>query len=247
MTYDLLSDVYDRFTDDFDYDAWTKWYLYLVGLVAPGAKDICECGCGTGSVSVRMAKKGYRITGIDLSEDMLRVASDKARAWGVKIRFARQDMRALALPKPVDAIVCPCDCVNYLTDDRSLNAFLARAFESLKSGGALAFDISNREKLLKMGADGLYADDRENETYLWMNEYDEKTGTLRMKLTFFVRETDGRYRRFEETHIQRVYRTEELVNALSRAGFSEIRVFGGDEGESEGPGGKRVYLLARKP
>ena len=247
MTYSFLADVYDRFTDDFDYDAWTKWYLRLVSLANPGARDVCECGCGTGSVSVRMAKAGYRITGIDLSEDMLRVASDKARTWGVKIRFAKQDMRALTLPKPVDAIVCPCDGVNYLTDDRALDAFLARAFLCLKPGGALAFDVSNREKLTQMGADGLYADDREDETYLWMNEYDSKTETLRMKLTFFVRERDGRYRRFEETHVQRAWRAEALADALTRAGFTLIQVFGGDEGESEGPGGKRVYLLSQKP
>ena len=247
MTYQFLSDVYDRFTDDFDYEAWTKWYRELVRLVSPCAKEVCECGCGTGSVSVRMAKAGYRMTGIDLSEDMLRVASDKARAWGVKIRFARQDMRALALPKPVDAVICPCDGVNYLTDERSLDAFLRRAFQSVKPGGALAFDVSNFEKLTRMGADGLYADDRENETYLWMNEYDAQTETLRMKLTFFVREADGRYRRFEETHVQRAWRVRALEDALSRAGFAEIRVFGGDAGESEGPGGRRAYLLSKRP
>lgn len=247
MTYGQLADVYDRFTDDFNYDDWTNWYLKLVKSVKPDAKEICDVGCGTGSVSVRLAKMGYHITGIDLSEDMLRVASDKARAWGVKIRFAKQNMCALALPKAADALICPCDGVNYLTEETAVKAFFERAFASLRSGGAFAFDVSNREKLEKMGTDCLYGEDRADETYLWMNEFDAEKRLLHMRIAFFVREKDGRYRKFTEMHTQKAHSVCALRALLEAAGFINVTVFGGDEGESEGPGGKRAYFLCQRP
>lgn len=247
MTYEALADVYDRFTDDFDYDAWTNWYRMLIGRVAPQAREICDCGCGTGSIAVRLAKMGYHITGIDLSEDMLRVASDKARAWGVNIRWARQNMCQLALPRPVDALICACDGVNYLTEEAAVGRFFAAAFRAVKPGGAFAFDISNREKLAEMARQGLYGEDRENETYLWMNEMDEEKRLLHMQLAIFVREKDGRFRKFEETHVQRAHGVNELATLLTQAGFTDVEIMGGDEGVSPGPGGKRAYILCKRP
>ena len=246
MSYQNLAEVYDRFAYDFDYDAWTDWYEKRILDLRPGAREICDVGCGTGPLAVRLAQKGYKVTGIDLSEDMLRVASDKVRAWGVPVRLVRQDMRALLLPRRVDAIVCACDGVNYLTDEKSVQRFLKCAREALKPGGVLAFDISNAGKLREMGRVGLYGEDLENETYLWQNEYDESTSLLMMRLAFFVREGDGRYRKFEETHVQRAHRVEELLRLLTDAGFENIHVFGGDEGESEGPGGQRCYFAATR-
>ena len=247
MTYGALADVYDRFTDDFDYDAWTKWYLQLVREIQPSVREICDCGCGTGSIAVRLARAGCRVTGIDLSEDMLRAASDKARAWGVKILFARQDMRTLALPRSADALICACDGVNYLTEPGAVRRFFESAHRAVKPGGAFVFDVSNLEKLKKMGEDCLYGDDREDETYLWMNEFDAEKRLLRMRLSFFVREGDGRYRKFEETHLQRAHLTEELRAWLELAGFTDIHIYGSDTGESPGPGGKRAYFACRRP
>ena len=206
MSYQNLAEVYDRFAYDFDYDAWTDWYEKRILDLRPGSREICDVGCGTGPLAVRLAQKGYKVTGIDLSEDMLRVASDKVRAWGVPVRLVRQDMRALLLPRRVDAIVCACDGVNYLTVEKSVQRFLKCAREALKPGGVLAFDISNAGKLREMGRVGLYGEDLENETYLWQNEYDESTSLLTMRLAFFVRDKDGRYRKFEETHVQRAHR-----------------------------------------
>ena len=98
-----------------------------------------------------------------------------------------------------------------------------------------------------MGEDCLYGDDREDETYLWMNEYDADKRLLRMRLSFFVREGDGRYRKFEETHVQRAHSMDELRSWLAETGFTDVRVYGSDTGESPGPGGKRAYFTCRRP
>lgn len=247
MAYENLAEIYDIFADDFDYDQWAKWYYGLISSVKPEIRTLAEAGCGTGSVCVRLAKRGIRVTGIDLSEDMLRVASDKARKWGVQIRFAVQDMRALALPSRVDAVICPCDGVNYLLGKQDVLSFLNAAHAALKPGGALAFDISNYEKLSSLGKTYLFAEEREEGAYLWTNDFDEENGTVCMNTVFFVREADGRYKRFEETHVQKAHTVSQMKSYLSEAGFQNVRVFGADTGESEGPGGRRCYFVAEKP
>ena len=105
MKYERLSEIYDRFTDDFNHDDWEQWYWKLISSVKGGIRSILDAGCGTGPLSVRFAQRGIKVTGIDLSEDMLRVASDKARRWGVPVRFACQDMRSLEIPSRVDAVI----------------------------------------------------------------------------------------------------------------------------------------------
>jgi len=247
MKYGDLSQIYDRFTDDFNHDDWAKWYGALIESVKPGAKSMLDAGCGTGPLSVRFAKKGMKVTGIDLSEDMLRVASDKARKWGVQVRFACQDMRRMEIPSRVDSVISACDGVNYLLTLEDVKAFFESAFKALKSSSPFAFDISNEEKLKTMGETYLYGEDREDSAYLWTNEYDENTRIINMNITFFVQEEDGRFSRFIENHTQRAHRVSEITNLLKEVGFIDIQVFGGDAGESEGPGGKRVYFLCKKP
>ncbi|MBR3928515.1 MAG: class I SAM-dependent methyltransferase [Clostridia bacterium] len=247
MKYERLSEIYDRFTDDFNHDDWEKWYWKLISSVKAGVKSVLDAGCGTGPLSVRFAKKGIKVTGIDLSEDMLRVASDKARKWGVPVRFVCQDMRFMEIPSRVDAVICACDGVNYLIAEDDVRMFFSRVFKALKPASPFAFDISNEEKLKKMGQTYLYGEDREDSAYIWTNDYDEKTRLIEMNLTFFVQEEDGRFARFTEAHTQKAHRVSEITALLEEAGFIDICVFGGDSGESEGPGGKRVYFLCKKP
>ena len=247
MKYEMLSDFYDRFTDDFNHDDWEQWYRKLISSVKPGAKSMLDAGCGTGPLAVRFAKRGMKVTGIDLSEDMLRVASDKARKWGVQVRFACQDMRSIEIPSRVDCVISACDGVNYLLTLEDVKAFFECAYKSLKPSSPFAFDISNEEKLKTMGETYLYGEDREDSAYLWTNEYDENTRIINMNLTFFVQEEDGRFSRFTECHTQRAHRVSEITALLDEVGFTDIKIFGGDTGESEGPGGKRVYFLCKKP
>ena len=244
--YNDLAKVYDAFTYDFDYKKWFEWYVKLIKSVNPNAKELCDCGCGTGPLSLRFFKAGYRVTGIDLSEEMLRAAADKARLAGARIPFVKQDMRELSLPHKVDAVLCACDGVNYLTTPEDVKRFFLSAKECLKEGGVLAFDVSNLEKLSSMGKTGFYGEDKEDMAYLWSNVFDENTSLITMDLTFFVKDGNGKFDRFTEHHVQRAHRKDELTNLLTGCGYTDITVYGGDCGESGGSGGKRMYFVCKK-
>lgn len=218
--------IYDGLMADFDYPAWAEHYLALLRRAGVAPKTMADCACGTGNLTIPFAQMGIRkVMGLDISEEMLSVAQEKARIRGVSVPFVQQDMAALQVPRRVDAITCGCDGVNYLTTKERLNAFFTRACASLRDGGALAFDVSTPFKLQHKLGDGFFGEDRDEVTYLWWNRWDEETKTVSMELTFFVPEQDGRYRRFDERHTQRAWDRDELHTALQAAGFTNIQFY----------------------
>ena len=242
--YEGLARVYDALMDDVDYDAWAAYYLSLIARKGCAPKRLCDCGCGTGALSVRFAERGLGVIGVDLSESMLETAQESARRRGVHVMFVRQDMRNLALPRPVDALICGCDGVNYLLDEDSLKAFFRAAHESIRPGGALAFDISTRYKLSNVLGNNFFGEVRDEVAYLWNSRYDEAADLATMDVTFFRREYDGRYRRFDELHTQRAHDPEALCEHLSRAGFEEIEIFGDQVLDAPSEDALRIHFAA---
>ena len=243
--YREFAQVYDRLMDDVDYPAWAGFYLTILEEAGCRPRTMAECGCGTGGMTVQFARRGVQIVASDLSEDMLMRAADKARKAGVRAQFARQDMRRLRVTRPVDAVVCACDGVNYLTGEGDAAAFFAAARDALRPGGALAFDASSPEKLERMARDRFFFEDRDEVTYLWLNEPGENH-TVKMDLTFFLKEPGGLYRRFDEAQLQRAWRREELCALLTAAGFEDIRVYGDQKTAPPQAGEPRFHITARK-
>lgn len=242
--YGAFAQLYDALMDDFDYPAWADYYLKLLARAGVRPRTLCDCACGTGSLTVQFARAGIRVTGVDLSGEMLEVAAQKARTNGVQAMFVRQDMCDLKLPRPVDALVCGCDGVNYLLGEERLRSFFRRAREAIRPGGALAFDISSAYKLEHVLGDGFFGEEREDMAYLWANRWDARRRTVTMDLTFFKREESGLYRRFDETHVQRAHDPGELAQILKDCGFRPAGVFGDCTFEAPGREELRIHLLA---
>lgn len=245
--YGRFADVYDYLMRGVDYDAWAD---YLVSLlteqnVHPG-DAVLDCACGTGELTIRLNKRGFVTTGIDRSEEMLAVAQKKARLMGRKIPFVCQDMRKLALHKPVDAIVCACDGVNYLLTKKDVNAFLTCAYQALKPGGALLFDVSSAYKLECVLGGQTYGEDTNECAYLWQNVYDPGSRLVEMNLSFFLPDGAGKYTRFTERHVQRAHTTEELLEALDKTGFINCRAYEAFTTNEAGAASERIQFAAAK-
>lgn len=245
--YDDFAGVYDTLMDDYDYDAWCAHYIALMSSSGKKPARIAECACGTGSLSVRFADAGIAVTGVDLSNAMLRRAEEKARKWGVQAAFVRQDMRKLALTRRVDAVLATCDGVNYLTSAEDVLAFFRAAYAALKPGGMLCFDCSSRHKLEDVMGDAFFGEERDGIAILWQNRLNRESHVLEMDVTFFVREEDGRYRRFREQHRQRAHSQEEIFSWLERAGFEDARAYGEMRMDAPGREDQRIHYTAQKP
>ena len=102
QSYGKFAALYDRLMRDVDRDAWAE---YIISLLGSTPRMVADCACGTGEITLRLARAGYCVTGVDLSEEMLAVAAEKARKMRLKVPFICQDMRRLALHRQVDAVV----------------------------------------------------------------------------------------------------------------------------------------------
>ena len=242
--YGNFAAVYDRLMDDFNYPAWADYYLRIVRKAGVEPKNICDCACGTGSLSVEFARRGLKVTGVDISQDMLELAAQKARKNGVMLPFVCQDMCKLQLPRKVDALICGCDGVNYLTTDARVLAFFQAAHAQIKPGGVLAFDVSTGAKLLTMPGN-VYAEDRDEVTWVWFTEAEEDR-KVRMDIAFFLKDESGLYERFDEEQLQRAHTPEELTAALEKAGFTDIRIYGDRTYEPPKADEKRMHITAVK-
>ena len=242
--YEAFADIYDALMDDVDYDAWADYYAALIRRAGVQPRSLCDCACGTGSMAVRFAARGLRVTGVDLSGEMLERAQAKARQMGVQAMFVRQDICALRLPRPVDALICACDGVNYLLDDERLSAFFSAARQALRPGGALCFDISSPWKLAHVLGNGFFGEERDDVAYLWSNRFDEAARRVTMDLTFFVRQDSGLYRRFTEVHTQKAHESEHLAALLAENGFADIHFYGERTFEAPAPHAQRIHFSA---
>ncbi len=246
--YDDFASVYDTLMDDYDYDAWGEYYLSLIhGALGALPKRAAECACGTGSLTVRFAESGMNMTGVDLSAAMLRRAEEKARRWGVNAAFVRQDMKRLELPRKVGAILATCDGVNYLTSPKDVQTFFSSAYAQLLPGGVLCFDCSSRHKLETVMGDAFFGEERDGLAVLWQNSLNRETHVLTMDVTFFVRDDDGRYRRFREQHHQRAHSIEEIKEWLELAGFTDIHIYGEMTHQTPSKESIRIHYTAQKP
>lgn len=246
--YTSFARVYDKLMDTVDYAAWAEHYQQLMNACHVPAKGRCvECACGTGNLTLPLRKMGYQMTGVDLSEEMLAAAMEKARAAGMAIPFIRQDMRALTVPRRVDCVLATCDGVNYLTTPEDAQAFFAAAFAALKPGGALIFDVSTPEKLSQtLGNNTLYSDD-DAVSYIWRNKWDDKNARVTLSLSLFALRGDGAYDRIEECQTQRAHTRKELRAWMTQAGFADISFYGRLRMTRPRKGDDRWHVTAWKP
>lgn len=246
--YTAFANVYDRLMGQVDYDGWAGHYRALMAQYDVPEKGRCvECACGTGSITLPLRRAGYQITGIDLSEEMLARAMEKARDAGLLIPFIRQDMCCLKVPRRVDCVLATCDGVNYLISEEKVKAFFTAAFAALKPGGALIFDLSTPEKLENTLGNNTLFSDEEDISYIWQNSFDEKKRLVHMNLSIFERQASGLYARFEECQIQRAHTREEITLWLEETGYEKISFYGRQRMSPPRAGDERWHIAARKP
>lgn len=242
--YRNLADSYDRLTNDVDYDAVVEFYRTIWEKEGLNPRTAVDLACGTGSVSLRLAKLGIRTTAVDLSEDMLTVAQSRCAELEAQPRFIHQPLQKLYLPVGVDLAVCALDSLNYITEPGDCLEAICRTYKALNPGGLFIFDVNTPEKLYAM--DGQVFLDEDDDVYcIWRGEFDENTNILSYGMDLFQRRGKLWERSFEE-HREYAYDADTLVSYLRLAGFTSIEVYGDRRLEAPSEGEQRIYIKARK-
>ena len=240
QAYDSLAEWFEYLNDDCDYEKWSQYFIQGLSRLGAGKKGL-EIGCGSGYFCRVLAKQGYAMTGTDISAPMLAVAAKKAREEGVRAEFVLADVLRLHTPERYDFALSPNDCFNYIPQDKLSSAF-RRVASCLKKGGLFWFDISSESKLRGKVADNIFADDRDDVTYLCFGK--GCGDSVEMDVTLFVRQADGRFVRSDEKHVQYIHEEEDVLSALRGAGF-ELIAAEGHLGE-EKTGSDRLNFICKR-
>ena len=244
--YESLAFSYDALTYDVPYPEIAAFFERVLKRSGVEAQTILDLACGTGSLSLLLAQKGYSVLGVDCSEEMLTVASEKSMelALAQPPFWICQKMQRLRLPYPVDAAVCSLDSVNYVTRPSDLQEAFRRVFAALKPGGLFLFDINTPYKL--RGLDGqVFLDETEDAYCVWRTEFSEKRRLCHYGIDLFQRDGDV-WLRSQEEHTEYAYTPEELTGYLREAGFDNIQVYGDRKLRAPREDELRIWIAAEK-
>lgn len=247
-SYTFLAECYDEFTQDVKYSRWAD---YLIGLFekfgdADGTHQVLDLACGTGSLSVILAERGYEVIGTDASEEMLAAAQEKAwEVSGTPPMFLHQRMEELDLYGTVDAAVCCLDSLNYLTSTAALELAFSRLRYFVRPGGLFIFDVNTDAKFRRLDGQIFL---RESEDYFctWSAEYDIDARLCAFYYDIFKSFEGDLWERSQEEHTERAHSREEIKTALEKASFALEAVFGELSENSPTEDEQRIFFVARR-
>lgn len=247
MIYDLISPVYDKVNGDIDYKKWADFIEKSVSQhmnIKP--ELVLDLGCGTGRMTMELALRGYDMTGVDYSPEMLARAEDNAKEAGLsgQILWLCQDITEFELYGTVDFAVCCLDTVNHLTSPRALRDMLKLVHNYVIPDGIFIFDINCQGKFENTYADKSYVFEEGDDLLLWQNCYDKKTQLCDFYITLF-RKSGNVYERFDELQTERMYTLRSIKQRLKECGFELLCAYSDFDGTPADDSKERAYIVAR--
>lgn len=222
--YQEFARVYDTIMDDELYDAW---HQFSRDHLPPQTHDILELACGTGKLSIKFAKDGYAVTGLDLSEEMLTIAYNRALEEledAVGIGFIEGDMRDLSNVGTYDAVTCYSDSICYMPDRKAVQEVFDGVWNCLNPDGIFIFDVHSVHQVDRVFPGYAYHENEEEFAFIWDSFPGEKAHSITHELTFFVKDAEGKFERRDEVHEERTYSIDNYLTMLDNAGFVNISV-----------------------
>lgn len=207
---------------------------------------VVDLGCGTGTLTELLYRAGYDMVGVDASESMLAKAMEKREQSGAEILYLQQDMRELSLYSTVGTVVSVCDSINYILEDEELLQVFSLVNNYLFPGGLFIFDFNTDYKYREVIGDAVIAENREDCSFIWENDYDPEGRINEYDLTLFLRRDGELFERVVETHLQRGYEPEEMARLLERSGMELLVLRDADTDGEVSQTTQRAYVVARE-
>ncbi len=255
--YNAVARVYDKLNADIDYAAWADFVEDCFARYLPGKPElVLDLACGTGSMTLELARRGYDMIGVDGSADMLSEAF--ARAEGAGVLFLEQDMREFELYGTVGAVTCCLDSLNYLLSPTDLVRCFKTVHNYLDPDGLFLFDMNTPYKFREVYGNnayvledelvwdgGLETEERAAIFCGWQNEYHPETAICDFHLSIFEELPNGEYRRSDEHQQERCYELDRIKDALATANLELVGVWSDFAYTSPTDMTERWYFCAR--
>ncbi|MEQ6389403.1 methyltransferase domain-containing protein [Bacillaceae bacterium S4-13-58] len=248
MSYQQFALIYDELMEDAPYDDWVKITQFFIKKYMSNVEHIVDLGCGTGEIAIRLAKHGYRVTGVDLSEEMLTLAQQKSYSID-NPQWICQDIRKLEGFKEVPLIVSYCDVLNYILEEDELEEVFQKVYQSLNEKGLFIFDIHSPYYVQHVLRNQTFTQIDDEVSFVWLCEEGLRPLEVIHDLTFFVQSNQYRtlYERYDEQHVQKTYPLSTYEGLLKKTGFHILDIFGDFiEGQEPGEEDHRIFFVCQK-
>jgi len=237
-SYSSISGIYDLWQEQNDPE---KWVLYAEKIIekhlmktkgdGTGQKFILlDLGCGTGSIAIKMAEKGYEVIGIDKSSEMLSIARDKNKSE--MVQFVCQDITEFELYGTVDIIICFLDTVNHITNKKDLKKMFSLCKNYLNQGGIMIFDIATPLYFEQSLGNNTFFDIRDDFAVIWENCYSKSKSINTANITFFLKDCkidknsgEEKYIRSEDVIIEKVYKADDILEMIENSGLENTGIY----------------------
>jgi len=193
----------------------------------PTSGRLLDLACGTGTFTLEMAARGWQVSGLDQSDQMLDFARALAVERNLRATFVKGDMRSFKFQKPFDLVTCWFDSLNYLLNEGDLSKAFTQARTALKRGGWFVFDMNTICGLMAgWMRDKAYVQ-AETERYLELHRpvFDYESNIVTLRITIFEKEGEL-YRRYDELHSEKGYPQALIQSMLEMAGFEVMQILG---------------------
>ncbi len=236
-SYTVLAKYYDKLMGDFDYKGYVA---FIKDLLQGQGVDLC---CGSGKITMALARLGKKMIGVDLSADMLNFAIQNSKKNSLDILYVQEDILQFEPAHKLDFACCVCDGINYIPT-QELPKLWNNISNFLKDDGVFVFDISTAYKLEKVLGDNMFCEDYDDLTYIWSNSFDPEEKTLDMQISFFEKKHHNDYLRIDECHLQYAHSTQFVIDSLQQ--YFDVQVYDGESYGAIKKNSKRALFVCRK-
>jgi len=223
----ILAKYYDALNYNANYKKVADYIESVFDVYQVKPQLVLDLACGTGKLTVELDKRGFDMTGIDLSADMLSVAASKKKRGN--ILWLNQDMREFELYGTVDAVICCFDSLNYILKEKEIKKCFGLVYNYLNPGGLFIFDVNSKYKFETVYAKNNFVLENEKKQVFcsWQNNYNKKNKTCDFYITLFAGQPDNKdkYKRFYETQREKYYSEQFLKECLTEMGFDDLKIF----------------------
>ena len=208
--------------------------------LAPGAR-VLDVACGVGRHAIELARRGYRVTGLDLSPTLLGIASARAEREGVAVEWVEADMRAIPFQNTFDAALNLFSSWGYFENDAEDQRVLRSVANALKPGGRFLLEVGNHSWL------GSHFEPRGWHEAGGVLVLEQRTINLvsgRIFVEMTVVYPDGRRRTW--SYDLRLYTAPEVTRMLDDAGLVVSEIYGGYDGAPLNADSPRLIVVAER-
>ena len=242
-SYRGFAPVYDALMSDHPYPARAEYLLGLFRQFGQRPTLLLDLACGSGRLTLELAKRGVDVIAVDPSPDMLMLARDRFSEAGREALFLCQAGEDLDLYGTVDGAVCTLDSVNHIVEKDALREVFRRVALFLEPGCLFLFDVNTEHKHRDILADNTFVYERDELYCVWRNATEMPATAIR--LDYFVRQGDG-YHRGGESFEERAWSDQELTALLTQAGFRVEARFEDMTTAAPGPLTERIQYVVRR-